>query len=91
MAYPEEQIAGTFGATGQSASIVGKSIDVSLSGAASATVGIQRRINGVWVTIESITGDGERVVENAASTEHRLNCSAYTSGTVVYAMRAGTR
>lgn len=77
---------GTFGATGQSDTITGTAIDVSLSGAASATVGIQRRVGGNWVTIESITGDGERVVENATGLEMRLNCSAYTSGTVTYAM-----
>ena len=79
-------VTGTFGATGQSSTITGTAIDVSLSGAASATVAIQRRMNGTWVTIESITGDAERVVENATGLEHRLNCTAYTSGTVTYAM-----
>lgn len=80
------QVTGTFGATGTSAIVQAKMVDVSLSGAASATVAIQRRIGGNWVTIESITGDGERVVENANSLEHRLNCTAYTSGTVTYAL-----
>lgn len=79
-------VTGTFGATGQSSTITGTGADVSLSGAASATVAIQRRMNGTWVTIESITGDGERVVENATGLELRLNCTAYTSGTVTYTM-----
>jgi len=79
-------VTGTFTATGQSSTIQATAIDVSISGAASATVGIQRRIGGNWVTIESITGDGERVVENATGLEMRLNCSSYTSGTATYAM-----
>jgi len=80
-------VKGTFGATGQSAVLQGRDVDVSISGAASATVAIQRRMDGTnWVTIESITGDAERVVENANGVEMRLNCTAYTSGTVTYAM-----
>ena len=79
-------VTGTFTGTGQSDTITGTGIDVSLSGAATATVAIQRRMNASWVTIESITGDGERVVENATGLEHRLNCTAYTSGTVTYTM-----
>ncbi len=79
-------VTGTFTGTGQSAVINAIAVDVSLTGAASATVGIQRRIGGTWATIESITGDGERVVESATNLEYRLNCSAYTSGTVTYAM-----
>lgn len=81
------KITGTFTGTGQSSIVVGTSADVSISGAASATVGIQRRVDGTnWTTIESITGDGERVVENASGLEMRLNCSAYTSGTVTYSV-----
>lgn len=80
-------VTGTFTGTGQSAVLRGtKTVDVSLSGAASATVAIQRRVGSAWVTIESITGDGERVVENATALEMRLNCTAYTSGTVTYTM-----
>lgn len=80
-------VTGTFTATGQSSTITGTAIDVSISGAASATVAIQRRVDGTnWVTIESIAGDGERVIENATGMGMRLNCTAYTSGTVTYSM-----
>ena len=80
-------VKGTFTGTGVSAVLQGRDVDVSISGAASATVAIERRIDGVnWVTIESIVGDGERVVENASGQEMRLECTSYTSGTVTYAM-----
>lgn len=82
-------VTGTFGTTGQSAALdVTHKADISLSGAASATVAIERRLGGNWVKIESITGDAERVVENGTACEMRLNCTAYTSGTVTYAMVA---
>lgn len=79
-------VTGSFTGTGQSDTLVATAADVSISGGASATVAIQRRIGGNWVTIESVTGDGERVVDNATGLELRLNCTAYTSGTVTYAM-----
>lgn len=80
-------VTGTFGGTGSSSSIVATAIDVSLSGAASATVAIKRKLDGTnWVTVESITGDGERVVENATGCPMKLECTAYTSGTVTYTM-----
>lgn len=77
---------GTFTATGQSATVTGTAVDVSISGAATATTAIQRRVGANWVTIESVTGDAERVVENATGLELRLNCTAYTSGTVTYGL-----
>lgn len=81
------KVTGTFGATGQSAAISADRVDISISGGASATVGIQRSVDGTnWTTVESITGDGERVIENANALRIRLNCSAYTSGTVTYVM-----
>jgi hypothetical protein len=80
-------VTGTFTGTGQSSTVVGTAADVSLSGGASATVAVQRRVDGTnWVTIESITGDGERVVENATGMEMRLSCTSYSSGTVKYSM-----
>lgn len=81
------KVTGTFGATGPSASLAANRVDISISGGASATVDIERSVDGEnWTTVESITGDGERVVENANAIPVRLNCSAYTSGTVAYVM-----
>ena len=81
------KVTGTFGATGQSSVIIADRVDISVSGAASATIGIQRRVDGTnWTTVESITGDFERVIENAGPMGVRLNCSAYTSGTATYVM-----
>ena len=79
-------VSGTFGGTGTSATCFGTAIDVSIEGIASSTVLVQRRIGDNWRTIETVTADGERVVENATGLEHRLNCSVYGSGTITYAM-----
>lgn len=80
------EVKGTFGATGTSSVLQGREVDVSISGGATATVAIQRRLGGNWVTIESVTSNAERVVENANGIEMRLECTAYTSGTVTYVM-----
>lgn len=79
-------VSGTFTATGESATCVGTAIDVSIQGIASSTVLVQRRIGDNWRTIETVTADGEYVVENATGLEHRLSCTVYGSGTITYAM-----
>lgn len=72
--------------TGTTDTITGTAVDVSVSGIASSTVLIQRNIGGSWRTIESMTADGERVVENATGLELRGNVSVFGSGTVVITM-----
>lgn len=79
-------VSGSFTGTGASAVVNATAADVSVSGISSSTVQIQRRVNGTWATIESLTADGERVVENATNLEMRLNCSVYGSGTINYAL-----
>lgn len=91
-------VAGTFGATGQSASfapIAGRPFTLSLWGTFSATVALQRSIDGgtTWITASrdsagaaaSYTAAGVIAVEEPeADALYRLNCTAYASGTVNY-------
>lgn len=92
-------ITGTFTATGQSAvftAIPGHAIWVKLSGTFVATVAVQRCNDGTAATRQNITVGGTNYavfttpVQEAVSAEddgsvaYLLNCSAYTSGTVIY-------
>jgi hypothetical protein len=79
-------VTGTLTGTGAGSTVVGTAADISVSGISSSTVQIQRRIGGNWLTIEALTADGERVVENATGLEMRVNCSVYGSGTIAYAL-----
>lgn len=41
--------------------------------------------DGTWVDVDSITADDHRAFEGAGIDSHvRLNCTAYTSGTIAY-------
>ena len=80
---------GTFTATGQSSEIVppkGEAFTLSISGTFVATVLLQRtRSGGTWRTIETYMAPTEVNVNAAGSGFfYRLNCSAFTSGTVTY-------
>lgn len=81
-------VTGTFTATGQSSTMdVEETFNVSLSGFGSATVALQRSFdNGsTWKTIESYTADTEKYgTEIETGVIYRLNCTAYTSGTITY-------
>lgn len=77
---------GTFTGTGTSRVMKVTLADLSISGTFSATVELQRKIGGNWVTVETITGPTELVVDPAGGQDFRLECTAYTSGTVTYAM-----
>ncbi len=84
-----EEISGTFTATGESSAVRGRACDVSISGSFTATVKIQRFIGGNWVDWASKTAAYEGMEEGASpATEWRLSCSAYTTGTVTYALVA---
>lgn len=83
------RITGTFEATGQSAELKVSSANytLSLSGGATATVKLQRSFDdGVtWKDVKSYTADAEENgFEPTSKVSYRLNCSAYTSGTVTY-------
>lgn len=81
-------VTGSFTGTGQSSSVViTGGFNLSLSGFGSGTVSIERSFdNGsTWNTIESYTTDTEkRGCEPENGILYRLNCSDYSSGTIVY-------
>lgn len=79
-------ITGTFTATGTSSEVTISHGDLSISGTFSATVELQRNFGGNWVTVETITAPTELVIEPGRGQTFRLECTAYTSGTVTYAM-----
>ena len=92
-----KNIQGSFTAVGQSSSVgIGGNFTVSVSGFGTATVALQRSYdNGsTWHTIENYTADTERNGEewgsgvdtngNRTKMLYRLNCTAYTAGTIAY-------
>jgi len=60
--------------------------NLSLSGFGTATVALQRSFDNesTWQTIEAFTADTEKAGESHESAMYRLNCTAYTSGTILY-------
>ncbi len=78
---------GALTATGTMAEVVGKNVDISIDGTFVGTVAVQRNVEG-WSTIQTYTAPTEIVVENGAPTPVRLNCTAYTSGTISYAIQS---
>jgi hypothetical protein len=81
-------VSGQFTGTGASASVAlyGK-FNVSVQGFGTATVALQRSFdNGsTWNTVESYTAPTDKVGEEPeAGILYRLNCTAYTSGTIAY-------
>lgn len=89
-------VIGTFGATGQSASFIpvsGRAFNVSVYGTFSASVQLERSFDGTnWFPITAAgtqlyawTGAASEAAEDAEfNVSYRLNCTAYTSGTVNY-------
>ncbi len=80
----------TFGGTGQSNEFESVGLrSISLSGTWVGTVVVQRKISDVWVDVATFTSNVERVgIEPRQGTLWRFNCTAYTSGTIVYYMGA---
>lgn len=80
-------LSGTITGTGTTANtqMWGK-FNLSLTGFGAATVSLERSIDGGvnWGTVESFTADAEKIGECADSAKFRLNCTAYTSGTISY-------
>ena len=77
-------VIGTFGATGVSEA---KRFDegvLSIGGTFVGTVELQRRIGQNWQTVESYTAAAEKEISNGSPVQTRLECTAYTSGTVEY-------
>ena len=83
-----DRVVGSFTATGSTDWVHADRYALSISGTFAGTVKVQRRIDGVISDVESFTAATEKKGENGANIETRLNCSAYTSGTIVYALVA---
>lgn len=81
-------VSGEFKKVEASDEILSRAIDVSIGGTFVATIYIERYIGGDWRAIEAITSPAERYIENRKAYPIRLNCIAYTSGTVDYALEA---
>lgn len=88
MSDASKVLAGSFTATGQSASLdINGAFNISLSGFGVGTVALERSFdNGTsWVSVESFTADAEKIGEEPEEgVRYRFNCSAYTSGTIAY-------
>ena len=83
------EVTSTFTGTGQSSTVVlAKDFNLSLSGTFVATVAIQRSFDdgATWKTVESYTAEIESTgfEPEGGGALYRLNCTAYTSGTVTY-------
>lgn len=54
------------------------------TGSGVGTVALQRSFDGgtTWRTVEQYTSDTEKVGEAPENIQYRLNCTAYTSGTI---------
>lgn len=83
-------VSGSFTGTGASGTLTTKEFAFSVSGTFSATVAIQRSFDGgtTWRTVESHTEAAEKSGDNGSECLMRLECTAYTSGTVNYVLDA---
>lgn len=82
---------GTITATGATASVQDKSVDIHIADTSSfsGTIQVQRKVANTWVVSETITAADmpyDRVMENGRALPVRLNCSAFTSGTATWYM-----
>ncbi len=94
-----QPVNGTFAATGQSASwtpLAGQGFNIHLTGTFVGTVQLERQLNGVWAPVTVSAGGSIIQMElwSAPASDvwgepqygvsYRLNCTAYTSGTITY-------
>lgn len=80
-------LSGSFTSTGQSDEVrVSGWFNLSISGTWSATVVVERSFDegSTWVSVESFTSNAEKRGYETEDVLYRLNCTAYTSGTVSY-------
>lgn len=79
---------GSFTGTGASSAVtIHGCFNLSLSGFGSATVAVERSFDdgSTWVSVEAFSADAERIgKEPENKIQYRLNCTAYTSGTINY-------
>ena len=81
---------GTITGTGAKASIpLGTVFSLSLRDFGSATVALERSLDGQnWGVVESFTADTEKLGEGSQAAQYRVNCTAYTSGTIAYTLQS---
>jgi len=74
-------LAGTFSGTGTSTPVFGRSINIALDFAGTASIDIERQMpSGSWVKVQTgITTDIDQVLEYPAKVTVRLNCTAFTN------------
>lgn len=83
-------VSGTFAATGSSAAVRGRAIDIAMNFAGTASVDVERRMpDGDWIKIQTgITADYNYVAEYPSPVDLRLTCTAYTND-VEYVLQSG--
>lgn len=103
MPLEDTRVNGSFTTTGQSATVrLSDNYSLSLSGTWAGTVELQRydAENSEWVTVSAPTSSGlasftANIALNGeevnARTPYRVNCTAFTSGTIKYNLRQGSR
>lgn len=79
-------VTGTFTGTGSSSEISFGVGDMAIWGTFSGTVEVQAYFGGAWQTVASYTTAGIRKVELGQPRAYRLTCTAFTSGTINYAL-----
>jgi hypothetical protein len=82
--------AGTITGTGAKASItLGGDFSLSLRDFGTATVALERSLDGTnWGVVESFSADTEKLGESSQAAQYRVNCTAYTSGTIAYTLQS---
>lgn len=83
-------VSGTFAGISQSATIIGRKIDIAMRFTGVATVKIERQMpGGTWMQIGTdVTANYNEVAEFPANVAIRLNCTAHTNN-VEYVMQTG--
>lgn len=80
---------GTLASSTQTDSVIGKNLDITLSGTWVGTVALQRYVGSTWIsTGDTWTANAADVAEAATPGEWRLDFTR-TSGSLVYDLRGG--
>lgn len=84
-------VTGTFSGTGQSSEVTGRTVDIKMDFAGTASVDIEEKMpSGAWIKIETgVTADYRKIAEFATPSHIRLNCTAHTND-VEYLIKAGS-
>jgi hypothetical protein len=80
------KVTGSFTGTGTSAAVSFGRSDVAVWGTFVGTVELQAYYAGEWQTVATYTAPIMEAVEAGQPREYRLECTAFTSGTINYAL-----